>query len=153
MSETGPTEEIRWFAANLHHARELAGLTQAQLAAAVERDLGRPFSQQTYSKIERGVQAPEFGAALALARHTGTDLAILTQAPLQAGRALEVFRDARALRAAHARAETSAAAFRQARERLERSLAAAADAEETPQLALAREQAETALALKPDWEG
>jgi transcriptional regulator with XRE-family HTH domain len=153
MTETGPPDVIRWFAANLRNARELAGLTQAQLAAAVERDLGRPFSQQTYSKIESGRQEPGLGGADALARHTGTDLAILTQAPRQASAALEVFRDARALRAAHSRAETSVAAFRQGRERLERSLAAAADAEETPQLALAREQAETALALKPDWEG
>jgi transcriptional regulator with XRE-family HTH domain len=153
MSEKGSTDVVRWFAANLRNARELAGLTQAQLAHAVERDLDRPFSQQTYSKIESGTQEPGIGIADALARRTGTDLAILTQPPQQAAAALEVFRAARALRVAHARAESAVAAFHHAREQLERSLAAAAAAEETPQLAIARQQAETALALKPDWEG
>jgi transcriptional regulator with XRE-family HTH domain len=153
MSRTMQAEEIRWFGANLRHARELAGLTQAQLAAAVQRDLGRPFSQQTYSKVESGRQEPGFTVAISLARHTGTDLVILTQAPQQAAAALEVFRDARQLRTAHSRAEVAVTAFWQGRLNLERSLAEAGKAEQTPQLAIAREDAAAALALKPYWEG
>jgi transcriptional regulator with XRE-family HTH domain len=152
VSRRAQDEEIRWFAANLRHARELAGLSQAQLAAAVERDLGRPFSQQTYSKIESGRQEPGLTVATSLARHCGTDLAVLTQAPAQAAAALDLFRDARQLRTAHSRAAVAVASFHRARQETGRSLAAAADAPQTPQLAIAREDAAAALALEPDWE-
>jgi transcriptional regulator with XRE-family HTH domain len=153
MSETALEMDARWFAANLRHARELTGLTQADIAIAAARELGRPFSQQTYSNIESGEQVVTLPVAEVLAGLVNSDLTTLRLAPPEAAAALEVFRDARLLRLAANAAKVAAQRYAAAREMLEQSLKAAEGARETPQLALAREEAAAAMAIPRAWEG
>jgi transcriptional regulator with XRE-family HTH domain len=144
MDETN--EGARWFAANLRRAREAAGVTQGELVRWVCHDLNRPFSQQTYSKIETGTQQPLLDVAQSLARNLGTDVETLSRPPAEARAKLEVLHLVREVREARGAAESSAGRFWERRARLRDVVAVIGEDVAGPEAA-------EALALKLDLEG
>jgi transcriptional regulator with XRE-family HTH domain len=109
---------LPWFAENLRRAREAAGLTQHDLVRRVKADTGRPFSQQTYSKIENGTQEPVLSVAISLAHSVGADLDLLSAPPEQNRAALEIRDALRSIYDAHAAAVSAVTQFRYQRSKL-----------------------------------
>jgi transcriptional regulator with XRE-family HTH domain len=135
MNET--SEGIPWFAANLRRAREDAGLTQQELVRRVRRDTGRPFSQQTYSKIETGAQEPVLSVARSLARNLGTDVETLSRPPAEVSVKLEILSVTRQVQDARREVLVAAARFRERQQRLGELVAAVGDEDAGPEALLA----------------
>jgi transcriptional regulator with XRE-family HTH domain len=152
MNDTGADAADRWFGANLRRVRLAAGLSQGELATRMERELGRPYSQQTHSKIENGMQAPTLAVALALAKLVQIGLDILAREPETAQVAIELRRAAKETRDAHGLALAQTAAFLHWRAELKRLIDRApwADDEDVADVSI---EAYEASKLKLDWEG
>jgi DNA-binding XRE family transcriptional regulator len=126
-SPEDPLGNEQQFAVHLRGYRERAGMTQAEVAEAMQ-DAGYGWiHQQTIDRIEKGQQRPRLGVAVALARIVGAELADLLRPPQVVTAAWQVLDRVRDVLAAERGAKRAAAEVEAARSRLAGAISLAED--------------------------
>ena len=131
MSKKALSAADGWLAANIKAARELAGLTQDQVAQQMQDAGHRRFYQQTMTRVEAAEQIVSGAEMQSLARITGTTMEELLRPPARARQGWALRAAAHALRRARADLANAAERQKEAQRRLEFLIAAARESGET----------------------
>lgn len=122
MDEALSDIDDKRFAANFKERRLAQGISQAAVAERVSVSLGRPFHQQTVTRIENGQQPAKLGEAQKLAQSIGADLSALLRPRGLARQAWRIQHYVTEAREAHKAARDSTERLTLARLRLQEAI-------------------------------